>query len=73
MEDQLIPMRDGQVKLCTDVYLPAVQGKVDDSLKFPTVFIRTPYNKKNADSRNSADFWPRHGFAWCDAPPSCVV
>jgi putative CocE/NonD family hydrolase len=44
----MIPMRDG-VKIATDVYRPK-----DTSKKYPTVFVRTPYNFNFWDIRNSA-------------------
>ena len=42
---EMIPMRDG-VRLATDIYLPT-QRKAGQ--KFPTVLIRTCYNKLNTD------------------------
>ncbi len=39
----MVPMRDG-VKLATDVYRPARQGKPVDG-RFPIILSRTPYNK----------------------------
>lgn len=44
----MIPMRDG-VKIATDVYRPK-----DASKKYPTIFVRTPYNFNFWDIRNSA-------------------
>ena len=44
----MIPMRDG-VKIATDVYRPK-----DTSKKYPTIFVRTPYNFNFWDIRNSA-------------------
>jgi putative CocE/NonD family hydrolase len=44
----MIPMRDG-VKIATDVYHPK-----DTSKKYPTIFVRTPYNFNYWDIRNSA-------------------
>ncbi|MCW5964866.1 MAG: CocE/NonD family hydrolase [Bryobacterales bacterium] len=39
----MVPMRDG-VKLATDIYTPAGEGK------FPVVLTRTPYNKSSASA-----------------------
>jgi putative CocE/NonD family hydrolase len=44
----MIPMRDG-VRIATDVYRPK-----DSSKKYPTIFVRTPYNFNYWDIRNSA-------------------
>lgn len=42
-KDVMVPMRDG-VKLATDLYLPAKDGK-PASGRFPVVLTRTPYDK----------------------------
>jgi uncharacterized protein len=44
----MIPMRDGK-RMATDVYRPK-----DESKKYPTVFVRTPYNFNFWDVRNGA-------------------
>ena len=44
----MIPMRDG-TRIATDVYRPK-----DTSKKYPTVFVRTPYNFNYWDVRNGA-------------------
>ena len=44
----MIPMRDG-VRIATDVYRPK-----DTSKKYPTIFVRTPYNFNYWDVRNGA-------------------
>jgi hypothetical protein len=44
----MIPMRDG-VRIATDVYRPK-----DTSKKYPTIFVRTPYNFNFWDVRNGA-------------------
>jgi len=41
--DVMVPMRDG-VRLATDIYFPARDGKRLDG-KFPAILERTPYNK----------------------------
>src|SRR6516165_3053559 len=42
----MVPMRDGK-RMATDVYRPK-----DTSKKYPTVFVRTPYNFNFWDVRN---------------------
>jgi hypothetical protein len=42
-KDVMIPMRDG-VMLATDIYRPAIHGTPIEG-KFPTILMRTPYNK----------------------------
>ncbi|MBL9125250.1 MAG: CocE/NonD family hydrolase [Planctomycetaceae bacterium] len=57
----MVPMRDG-VRLATDVYLPARNGKPLDE-RLPTILMRTPYGKSglkegapaNADGRYFAE------------------
>jgi uncharacterized protein len=44
----MVPMRDGK-RMATDVYRPK-----DTSKKYPTIFVRTPYNFNFWDVRNSA-------------------
>ena len=44
----MIPMRDG-IRIATDVYRPK-----DTSKKYPTIFVRTPYNFNFWDVRNGA-------------------
>src|SRR5262249_3647615 len=42
----MVPMRDGK-RMATDVYRPK-----DTSRKYPTIFVRTPYNFNFWDVRN---------------------
>jgi len=49
-------MRDG-VHLATDVYLP------DGAGPFPTILIRTPYNRTGARMQRKGGFYSSHGFA----------
>lgn len=59
--DQMIPMRDG-VKLATDIYRPAKNGAPVEG-KFPTLLMRTPYNK--SDGRESfAEYFVSHGYVF---------
>jgi len=44
----MIPMRDGK-RMATDVYRPK-----DTSRKYPTIFVRTPYNFNFWDVRSGA-------------------
>jgi uncharacterized protein len=54
----MVPMRDGK-RMAADVYRPK-----DGSVKYPTVFVRTPYNFNFWDVRNGA---PRDMSAELDA------
>jgi putative CocE/NonD family hydrolase len=49
LSDVMVAMRDG-VRLATDIYLPAQQGK-PAAARFPVILERTPYDK-TADSRS---------------------
>jgi predicted acyl esterase len=44
----MVPMRDGK-RMATDVYRPKDQSK-----KYPTIFVRTPYNFNYWDVKNAA-------------------
>jgi hypothetical protein len=59
-KDVLVPMRDG-VRLATDVYLPAREGKPLDG-KRPAIFVRTPYNK--AGEKGNATYFVSRGYAY---------
>lgn len=61
--DVMVAMRDG-VKLATDVYRPAKNGKPLDA-KFPVVLERTPYDKRRTPN-NAPDgpFWAGHGYVF---------
>jgi uncharacterized protein len=52
-KEAMVPMRDG-VKLATDIYRPARNGKPADG-RFPVIFSRTPYGKKA-----TGEFDPKH-------------
>src|ERR1700749_4913800 len=62
-DDVMIPMRDG-VELCGDLYIPAINGNIDLSRRWPCVLIRTPYdkNKVNPDLRNPGHYWTQNGY-----------
>jgi hypothetical protein len=53
LSNVMVPMRDG-VRLATDVYLPARDGKPVEGGR-PVILERTPYGKDGV-----ADGWPRH-------------
>jgi putative CocE/NonD family hydrolase len=56
----MIPMRDG-VRLATDVYRPATEGRpISD--KLPILLQRTPYDKSAERLVESAEFFARHGY-----------
>jgi putative CocE/NonD family hydrolase len=62
VRDVWVPMRDG-VQLATDVYLPAT-GAEALSGPFPTLLVRTPYNKSSeANVENQGLFYARRGYA----------
>src|SRR4051795_11787838 len=50
-----VPMRDG-VRLAADVSLPGVSGR------WPTILVRTPYNRKSPPNA-SYRYFVRHGYA----------
>jgi len=54
----MVPMRDG-VKLATDVYFPAEDGKRKEK-PLPVILIRTPYNKDGKESDGT--FFAKHGY-----------
>ncbi len=54
----MVPMRDG-VRLATDVYRPAADGRPVPG-RFPLLLMRTPYNKDG--SAEQAQFFARHGY-----------
>jgi len=57
--DVMVPMRDG-VKLATDVYRPAIDGKPIEE-KTPVILVRTPYNKGKGDSKDG-EYFASHGY-----------
>ena len=56
----MIPMRDG-VQLATDLYMPAAGGEAAAG-EFPTVLVRTPYNKVAESAVHDAKFLARRGY-----------
>ena len=59
-KDVMVPMRDG-VRLGTDIYLPAKDGKVISG-KLPTILERRPYNKDGC--RGSGKYYAARGYAF---------
>ncbi len=61
LKDQLVPMRDG-VRLATDVYVPARDGQPCQG-PWPTVLIRTPYDKRGLYNQKLARRFAYHGYS----------
>lgn len=63
IEDIMVSMRD-TVQLSGDLYIPAIDGKVDPYKRWPCVLVRTPYNKSvvNPDFRNPGIYWTQNGY-----------
>jgi putative CocE/NonD family hydrolase len=59
-KDVMAPMRDG-VRLATDVYLPAKDGKAIEG-KLPTILERRPYNKDGCGG--SGRYFAARGYAF---------
>ena len=57
--DVMIAMRDG-VKLATDIYLPAKDGKAIGG-RLPALLRRTPYNKESGEAY--VNYFTSHGYA----------
>ncbi len=57
--DVMVAMRDG-VKLATDIYLPAKDGKAIGG-RLPALLRRTPYNKETGEAYVS--YFTSHGYA----------
>ncbi|MDA1190011.1 MAG: CocE/NonD family hydrolase [Chloroflexi bacterium] len=56
----MMPVRDG-VKLATDIYYPATDGKRAGG-KFPVVLERTPYDKQSAVNVTKGKYFARRGY-----------
>ena len=56
----MITMRDG-VKLATDIYFPAVNGRKAEG-RFPVLLERTPYNKASPGSVREGQYFARRGY-----------
>lgn len=55
----MVAMRDG-VRLATDLYLPVRDGKLASG-KWPTILMRSPYNK--AEDESDGRYFAAHGYA----------
>jgi len=58
--DMMLPTRDG-TKLATDIYLPARDGQPIEG-KWPTILMRTPYNKSGAKA--DGEYFAARGYAF---------
>ncbi len=56
----MVAMRDG-VKLATDIYFPAKDGKKLEG-RFPVILTRTPYNKTGG--KKHGEYFARHGYVF---------
>ena len=56
----MVSMRDG-VRLATDVYLPAIDGKPAEG-RFPTLLERTPYDNGSIRMTNIGRYFARRGY-----------
>jgi|SRR5579859_889014 len=56
-KNELISMRDG-AKLVADIYRPSLKG-VPSHEKFPTILVRTPYNRAGYEEDVASTFVPR--------------
>ncbi|MBT6209727.1 MAG: CocE/NonD family hydrolase, partial [Woeseia sp.] len=59
-QNVMVPMRDGTL-LATDVYHPAVDGKVIGE-RLPLLLTRTPYSKSRESSVATAMHLAKHGY-----------
>ena len=60
-KDVMVTMRDG-IRLATDVYRPARDGELVEG-RFPTILLRTPYDKTDRRYAEIADFFTPRGYA----------
>lgn len=59
-KDVMVPMRDG-VKLATDVYRPAKDGKALEG-RLPVILTRLPYNKDG--SKRFGEYFTKNGYVF---------
>ena len=57
----MVEMRDG-IRLASDIYRPARDGQLVDG-HFPTIMLRTPYDKTDRRYVEIADFFTPRGYA----------
>jgi len=60
-KDVMLAMRDG-IRLATDVYRPAADGAYVEG-RFPTILLRTPYDKTDRRYSEIGDFFVPRGYA----------
>jgi uncharacterized protein len=60
-KDVMVSMRDG-IRLATDIYRPARDGEPVEG-RYPTILLRTPYDKTDRRYSEIADFFTPHGYA----------
>jgi putative CocE/NonD family hydrolase len=60
-KDVMVVMRDG-IRLASDIYRPARDGQLVDG-RFPTILMRTPYDKTDRRYVEIADFFTPRGYA----------
>ena len=60
-KDQKAKMRDG-VTLYADIYLPAKDGVAVEG-RYPTILVRTSYNKEAAESNLDPAYFAKRGYA----------
>ena len=60
-KDVMVVMRDG-IRLASDIYRPAREGQLVDA-RFPTILMRTPYDKTDRRYVEIADFFTPRGYA----------
>ena len=60
-KDVMVEMRDG-IRLASDIYRPARDGQLVDG-GFPTILLRTPYDKTDRRYVEIADFFTPRGYA----------
>jgi uncharacterized protein len=60
--DQMVSMRDG-VRLATDLYLPTSDA-TDASSHYPSILIRTPYDKRADEYRLTGEYFARRGYTF---------
>ena len=56
----IVAMRDG-VKLATDIYYPALDGRPVEG-RFPVILERTPYDKASPSAVTNARYFARRGY-----------
>ena len=60
-KDVMVSMRDG-IRLATDIYRPARDGEPVEG-RYPTILLRTPYDKTDRRYSEIADFFTPRGYA----------